>query len=74
MTLVPAAVVIVVIAIAGASAALAAFFWALRTRQFSVRQLNEGATVIFDSAEDIGKPTDQLFRKPLPDKDERTDH
>ena len=74
MTLLPAAVAIVAVAIIGASVALAAFFWALRSRQFSVKQLNEGATVIFDSAEDIGTPTDQLFKNPPPDKDERTVH
>ncbi|MEW6512047.1 MAG: hypothetical protein AB1428_13940 [Bacteroidota bacterium] len=71
MTLLPAAVVIVVIAIVGASFALAAFFWAVRTRQFSIRQLNEGATVIFDSVEPVGTPTDQTFMKPSPDADEQ---
>jgi cbb3-type cytochrome oxidase maturation protein len=74
MTLLPAAIAIVLVAIVGASFALAAFFWALRTRQFSIKQMNEGASVIFDRAEDLGTPTDQLFRKPSPDGDERADH
>ena len=72
MTLLPAALTIVVIAIIGASLALAAFFWALRNKQFSIKQLNEGAFVIFDSAEPVGKPTDQVFQDPPSRTDERT--
>ena len=72
MTLLPAAIAIIVVAVVGASFALAAFFWALRTRQFSVKHLNEGASVIFDSAEPVGKPTDQTFKTPSPHTDERT--
>jgi cbb3-type cytochrome oxidase maturation protein len=72
MTLVPALLVIVIVAIVGASLALAAFFWALRTKQFSVKQLNEGAYVIFDSVEHVGTPTDQLFKKPGLQNDEQT--
>jgi cbb3-type cytochrome oxidase maturation protein len=59
-----------VVAIIGASAALAAFLWALRTRQFSLKHLNEGAMVIFDNAEAVGEPTDQIFKKPDPRTDE----
>jgi cbb3-type cytochrome oxidase maturation protein len=73
MTLVPAAVAIVVIAVFGAAFALAAFYWALRSKQFSVKQMNEGAYVIFDSDEHVGKVTDQLFRTPPSGNDERPD-
>lgn len=72
MTLLPAAFTIVVIAIIGASLALAAFFWALRNKQFSVKQLNEGAYVIFDSVEPVGTPTDQLFKEPPATTDAQT--
>ena len=62
MSLAPAGFVILIIALAGASLALAAFFWALRSRQFSDKHLNQGAEVIFDSAEPVGKPTDLMFK------------
>lgn len=71
MTLLPAAVAIVIVALLGASLALAAFFWALRTKQFSVKQMNEGAYVIFDCGDEVGTPTDQMFKKPHPSADER---
>lgn len=71
MSLGPAALVILGVALAGVSLALAAFFWALRTKQFSAKHLNEGALVIFDSVEPVGRPTDQTFKKPTPDTDER---
>ena len=50
MSLFPVAVVIVAVALVAGALALAAFFWALRTGQFSVKQMNEGALTIFDSA------------------------
>jgi nitrogen fixation-related uncharacterized protein len=71
MTLVPAAIVIVAVAVAGGALALAAFYWALRHRQFSIKQINEGAFVIFDSVEHVGKPTDVTFKKQSADTDER---
>jgi len=73
MSVLPAAVIIIAIAIIAGALGLAAFFWALRTGQFSVKQMNEGANVIFDSVEHVGKPTDQTFKKPAPNADERTD-
>jgi nitrogen fixation-related uncharacterized protein len=72
MTLLPAGIIIVSIAIIGAALALAAFFWALRGKQMSVKQINEGALVIFDEAESVGHPTDQLFKNPTQARDERT--
>jgi cbb3-type cytochrome oxidase maturation protein len=73
MSLAPAGFVILAIAVAGASLALAAFFWALRTRQFSAKHLNQGADVIFDSAEPAGKPADQLFKMTHPNTNEPID-
>jgi nitrogen fixation-related uncharacterized protein len=72
MTLLPAAIVIVAVAVAGGALALAAFFWALRHKQFSIKQINEGAFVIFDSVEHVGKPTDMTFKKPLADENGRS--
>lgn len=73
MSLFPVAVVIVAVALIAGALALAAFFWALRTGQFSVKQMNEGAQTIFDSAEPVGMPTDQTLTSTpsLPD-DEQT--
>jgi cbb3-type cytochrome oxidase maturation protein len=73
MSVLPAAVIIITIAILAGALGLAAFFWAVRTGQFSVKQMNEGAYVIFDSVEHVGKPTDQTLKKPAPNVDERTD-
>ncbi len=70
MSLLPAAIVILIIAMIGGALALSAFFWALRTRQFSIKQINEGAKVIFDAADDIGMPSDQLFKKQKSQSDE----
>lgn len=70
MSLAPAGFVILTVALAGASLALAAFFWAIRTKQFSVKHLNEGAEVIFDSVEHVGKPTGMMFKKPPTDNNE----
>ena len=72
MTLLPAAILILAVAVAGAAFALSAFLWALRTHQFSVKHMNEGAFVIFDKADRPGEPTDQLFKKTAHDPDERT--
>lgn len=61
MSLPFAAYVVITIAIAAGSLGLAAFLWAIRSKQFSLEHLNRGATIIFDDEEPIGKPQDQLF-------------
>jgi len=71
MSLFPVAVVIVAVALIGGALALAAFFWALRTGQFSVKHMNEGALTIFDSKEPVGTPTDMTLQTPRADPDER---
>lgn len=43
---------------AGATAIVAAFFWAAKNRQFE--DVENGSLVIFDSAEPIGEPTDSF--------------
>lgn len=50
--LVPAGIVFL------SGSAILAFYWAAKTGQF--RNLNEGAKVIFDADEPIGKPTDHF--------------
>ena len=61
MTLPFAAVVVIVIALFAGALGLSAFLWAIRTKQFSIEQLNKGASVIFDEDEPVGKPQDQIF-------------
>ncbi len=73
MSLAPAGLVILVIAIAGASLALAAFLWAVRRKQFTESHLHQGAEVIFDSVEKVGTPTDLVFQHPGPTPDEQLD-
>ncbi len=72
MSLFPVAVVIVIVALIAGALALAAFFWALRTGQFSVKQMSEGALTIFDANEPVGLPTDQILQTPRVIPDERT--
>lgn len=72
MSLFPVAVVIVAVALVAGALALAAFFWAMRTGQFSVRHMNEGALTIFDSSEPVGMPTDQTLQTPREHPDDRT--
>ncbi len=72
MSLFPVAVVIVAVALVAGALALAAFFWALRTGQFSVKHMNEGALTIFDSDEPVGSPTDQTLQTTRAHPDERT--
>jgi cbb3-type cytochrome oxidase maturation protein len=72
MDLLPAAIVILIISIIAGAFSLAAFLWAVRAKQFSIKHMNEGALVIFDSVEKVGTPTDQTFA-PLQTKgDEQT--
>jgi len=61
----PVAIIIIIsfVVIAGALT-LAGFVWAVRTKQFSIKQLNEGAKLIFDDEEPIGTPQDMIFQKP----------
>ncbi len=56
--------IISIIVVAGALA-LAAFVWAVRTKQFSIKQLNEGANIIFDDEEPVGTPQDMIFKKSI---------
>ncbi|RPH31215.1 cbb3-type cytochrome oxidase assembly protein CcoS [bacterium] len=72
MSLFPVAVVIVAVALVAGALALAAFFWALRSGQFSVKHMSEGALTIFDSSEPVGRPTDQTLQTPRTHPDERT--
>ena len=72
MSLFPVAVVIIAVALIAGALALAAFFWALRTGQFSVKHMKEGALTIFDSHEPVGTPTDQTLQTPRAHPDERT--
>ncbi len=44
-----------------ASTAVWALYWAAKDGQF--RNMEQGATVIFDEEEPIGQPTDQVFKK-----------
>ena len=59
----PIAIIIIVsfVVIAGALT-LAAFVWAVQTKQFSIQQLNEGAKLIFNEDEPIGTPQDMIFK------------
>ncbi len=72
MSLFPVAVVIVAVALIAGALALAAFFWAIHTGQFSVKHMEEGALTIFDSDEPVGTPTDQTLQTPRTSPDERT--
>ncbi len=61
MNLPLAALLIVLVAVIAASVALAAFYWAVRRNQFSIRDLNEGGYTIFDNDEPVGEPQDLMF-------------
>ena len=62
MSLPLAAYIVITIAVAAGSLGLAAFLWAIRTKQFSIEHLNKGAAIIFDDDEPIGRPQDHLFK------------
>jgi len=64
----PLAIIFIVsfVVIAGALT-LAAFVWAVHTKQFSLKQLNEGAKTIFNDDEPIGTPQDMIFNGPADD-------
>ena len=61
MTLPFAAVIVIAIALFAGALGLTAFIWAIRTKQFSIQQLNKGASVIFDEDEPVGQPQDMMF-------------
>jgi cbb3-type cytochrome oxidase maturation protein len=63
MSLPVAVIIIISIIVVAGALALAAFVWAVRTKQFSIKQLNEGAKVIFDDEEPIGTPQDLIFKE-----------
>ena len=61
----PVAIIIIIsfVVIAGALT-LAGFVWAVQSKQFSIKQLNDGAKQIFDEEEPIGMPQDMIFNNP----------
>ncbi len=61
MNLPIAALIVILIALFAGALALSAFVWAIRTKQFSIRQLNEGAYSVFDDDEPVGTPQDMIF-------------
>lgn len=61
MTLPLAALIVVIIAIVAGAFALSAFVWAIRTKQFSIQQLNKGAYLVFDESEPVGQAQDMIF-------------
>jgi cbb3-type cytochrome oxidase maturation protein len=61
MNLPLAALLVVLVAVIAASVALAAFYWAVRRNQFSIKDLNEGGYAIFDNDEPVGEPQDLMF-------------
>ncbi len=63
MTIPSAAVIVIAVAIIAASVALGAFIWAIRTKQFSIEQLNKGAHLVFDEEEPAGEAQDMIFDK-----------
>ena len=72
MSLLLAAFVIVAITLVAGALALAAFFLAIHKNQLSVEQMSEGGSVIFDSVERVGIPTDLTLKPSLPDNDDRS--
>lgn len=63
MSLPFAALIVILIALAAGALALAAFVWAIRTKQFSIQQLNKGAYEVFDEDEPAGVPQDMIFSR-----------
>ena len=64
MSLPIALIIIVSIVVVAGALALAGFVWAVQTKQFSIKQLNEGAKLIFDEEEPVGTPQDMIFKRP----------
>ena len=62
--IIPSAVLIfILIVITAGALALAAFIWAIRTKQFSYQHTNDGARVVFDDDEPEGFPQGMIFKK-----------
>lgn len=61
MTLPLAALIVIIIAVVVGAFALSAFVWAIRTKQFSIQQLNKGAHLVFDESEPMGQAQDMIF-------------
>lgn len=59
-----AALIVILIALFAGAIALSAFVWAVRTKQFSIQQLNQGAYMVFDEQEPAGVPQDMVFGSP----------
>lgn len=59
-----AALVLIGVALVAAACALAAFVWAVRSGQFSLKQLNEGAYAVFDEEDVPGEMHDRVFGNP----------
>lgn len=53
------AFLLILILLIGATAAMGAFIWAVRNKQFN--DLNKAAYVIFDDQEPVGMLTDNIF-------------
>jgi len=62
MTLPLAALIVIIIALVAGALALSGFIWAIRTKQFSIQQLNKGAYLVFDESEPVGQPQDMIFQ------------
>ena len=73
MTLPLAALIVIIIAIVAGAFALSAFIWAIRTKQFSIQQLNKGAYLVFDEDEPAGQAQDMIFH-PSAQKSNGKDH
>jgi len=57
-----AAYILLLILFVGATAAMAAFVWAVKNKQF--KELSAAAFVIFDEDEPTGLITDDVFNRP----------
>jgi cbb3-type cytochrome oxidase maturation protein len=73
MTLPLAALIVIIIALVAGAFALTAFIWAIRTKQFSIQQLNKGAYLVFDESEPVGQPQDMIFHS-SPKKSDDSGH
>lgn len=71
MTLPLAALIVIIVALVAGALALSAFIWAIRTKQFSIQQLNQGAYLVFDDEEPAGIPQDMIFKTNGESTDER---
>lgn len=63
MNLPLAVIIVILLALVAGALALSAFIWAIRTKQFSLQQLNKGAYMVFDDDEPAGTPQDMIFLK-----------